>query len=161
MSAVLERICENVTCGRAFTVRAARVRAGRGRHCSRSCARATNARIQHARRPEIGPANRNFKGWASRHKRVYVDRFRAKYPEKARAHDAVKNALSSGLLVRPVHCQRCGLPKPLHSHHDDYSQPLAVVFACRDCHRQLDAERRGRIIMVDGLDVDAALRKTA
>lgn len=141
----VERVCENVGCGRLFLARVCDVRRGRGRHCSRACASATRARAQHARRPEVGPANRNFKGWASRHKRVYVDRFRAKYPEKARAHDAVKNALASGQLARPTICSRCGVAKPLHSHHQDYAKPLDVVFACRDCHRQLDAERRAVI----------------
>jgi hypothetical protein len=115
---------------------------GYGRHCSRSCANATKARNRHASNPQDGAANPNFKGWASRNKRAYVDRFRAKYPEKASAHDAVRSALRSGRLVRPTECQRCGLTKPIHAHHDDYSKPLDVTFACRDCHRQLDVERR-------------------
>lgn len=138
----VDRICENVSCGRTFQARATEVLHGRGRHCSRSCASATKARIQHSRHSQAGAANPNFKGWRSRNKRAYVDRFREKYPEKAAAHDAVKNALKSGLLVRPDACQRCGLPKPLHAHHDDYTKPLDVLFACRDCHRQLDAERK-------------------
>jgi len=140
LSTTVERQCVN--CARPFAARIRDVARGRGLHCSRSCASATRARQQHARRPEVGPANRNFKGWASRHPRVYVDRFRAKYPEKARAHDAVKNALKRGDLIRPVACQQCGLVAPLHAHHDDYGHPLAVRFVCRACHRALDDARR-------------------
>jgi hypothetical protein len=99
---------------------------------------------RHATVPQVGPANPNYKG-GTKSNRWYVDRFRAKYPEKAAAHDAVKNAVQAGRLVKPSTCQRCGKPfekRLLHSHHHDYSKPLEVVFACRDCHRALDEDRR-------------------
>lgn len=142
------RTCGNGVCGKAFYAKPSAVANGRGRYCSVTCARSVQAKLQHARRPQTGSANPNFKNWSSRNKRQYVDRFRAKYPEKAAAHDAVRDALQSGRLVRPATCERCGSMKPLHAHHDDYSLPLAVVFACRDCHRHLDSVRHSREAMV-------------
>lgn len=139
----VERVCENAGCGRLFLARISEAKRGWGRFCSISCSSSAKARRQHQEHPQVGAANHNFKGGRSRDKRAYVNRFRAKYPEKAAAHDAVKLALASGRLVRPVACQMCSATpeKPLHAHHDDYSEPLVVIFACRDCHRQLDATR--------------------
>lgn len=139
---LVARVC--AACGEPFLARARDPRPTAGQCCSRSCASVLKGRATAARHSQAGVGNHNFRGWASRHKRAYVDRFRAKYPEKARAHDAVKNALRAGLLVKPTICQRCGLraTEPLHAHHEDYTKPLAVLFVCRRCHRELDAEMR-------------------
>lgn len=86
-----------------------------------------------------------FRGWRSRNPgRYYVERFRAKYPEKAAAHDAVQKALRQGVLTKPAACQRCPVPptEPLHAHHDDYGQPLRVEWLCRACHRTADLKGR-------------------
>lgn len=139
---LVERRCENAACGRIFVARATDVKRGHGRFCSRPCASVEKGQLTNLRHSQAGAGNHNFKGWASRNKRVYVDRFRAKYPEKARAHAAVQGALRAGHLVRPATCERCGGAALVHAHHPDYSRPLAVVFVCRPCHRVLDAERQ-------------------
>jgi hypothetical protein len=134
------RVCENPACRRSFAVPRRYARPGQARFCSRSCASVIKYRQTLGLRSQVGASNGNFKGWASRNKRAYVDRFRARYPEKARAHDAVRSALRTGRLTKPALCQECGEPptEPLHAHHADYSKPLAVLFVCRDCHRKLD-----------------------
>lgn len=137
----VERMCED--CGAPFLTRAADARRGRGRLCSRRCAAVRGGRALHAKHSQRGEANYNFRNWASKRSRVYADRFRAKYPEKARAHDLVTRAIRSGTLVRPAFCG-CGQAHP-HAHHADYSKPLAVVWACRDCHRELDRARRAQV----------------
>lgn len=136
------RVCGNKACAKTFYPLRRHVRRGRGRFCSRSCASVVSGLRCHVLHPQSGEANHNFKGWCSRNKRAYVDRFRAKYPEKARAHDVVKNALEKGILVRPESCQRCGVPCHPHGHHFDYSKPLDVLFVCRPCHRIVDRERQ-------------------
>ena len=144
---MVDCVCQNLTCGRIFQLPARQVRQGRGKHCCRSCASATNARRNHEKYPRLGERNPNFKGWRSRDKSAYKDAFRARYPEKALAHDAVVWALRTGRLVRPDTCQRCGVraTEPLHSHHEDYEKPLIVVFVCRPCHRELDTNRNRRL----------------
>lgn len=140
----VERVCESDACGCIFYPRLSNVKRGRGRFCSRSCASHIRGQIANLRHPQAGAGNHNFKGWASRNKRAYVNRFRAANPEKASAHDAVHYALRTGKLARPDVCERCACrpTEPLHAHHDDYSRPLAVVFVCRPCHRVLDAQRQ-------------------
>ncbi len=54
--------------------------------------------------------------------------------EKKRAHSAVKRALKSGRLIRPLRCERCpNVCKP-QAHHADYSKPLEVEWLCTTCH---------------------------
>lgn len=126
--------CGNPAC-RNIVAASRRERArGRGRFCSRSC----------SSKVRVGESNPCFRGWVSRNKRAYVNRFRTKYPEKARAHDAVKNALRNGTLVRPTACEDCAAACHPGSHHEDYSKPLDVVFVCRPCHRIRDAARQQR-----------------
>ena len=125
--------CEG--CRERFLATPYKVSVGRARFCSRSCAgRAAAAKLP----PEFyqGERNPNFKNWASRNKRAYVERYRAKYPEKAAANDAVERAVRSGKLIRPETCSECGCKpsEPVHGHHDDYSKPLSVRWLCRGCH---------------------------
>ncbi len=92
---------------------------------------------------------------ASRARNVrHVVRYRAKYPEKALARMAVQKALSSGLLVRPEACSRCGSSHKsrkgyslIHGHHPDYSKPLEVVWLCVVCHNE---EHRAEASKLEG-----------
>lgn len=63
--------------------------------------------------------------------------FRKDSPEKHRAQKAVRAAVREGKLVKPSHCQQCGVPKAprmLHGHHHDYSLRLDVKWLCAYCH---------------------------
>jgi hypothetical protein len=56
-------------------------------------------------------------------------------PDRARAaRVAASLAEQLGLLARPNRCSWCQRRKLLERHHDDHSQPLCVIFLCRDCH---------------------------
>lgn len=136
--------CAHPNCETVFIVKQSQIDGGRGKYCSRRCLSSATAIKNHERYPRLGERNPNFKGWRSRDKSFYKDSFRAKYPEKALAHDVVAWAIRTGRLVRPKNCQRCPQrpTEPLHCHHSDYSRPLVVEFLCRDCHRAADAERR-------------------
>lgn len=50
------------------------------------------------------------------------------------AHTAVRDAIYSGVMVRPDHCSQCGKKCSPDAHHDDYSLPLSVRWLCRKCH---------------------------
>lgn len=63
--------------------------------------------------------------------------WRRRYPDRARAHNALNRAVRLG-IVRPPHCcQSCGREAPLEAHHADYSKPLEVSWLCRKCHANL------------------------
>jgi ribosomal protein S27AE len=84
------------------------------------------------------------------------DRQRAKNPERQKVsteishawrdadrrrgqcHNAVARAIKSGQLVRQP-CLRCGSEKSL-AHHEDYDQPLDVMWLCQPCHKQRHKE---------------------
>lgn len=51
-----------------------------------------------------------------------------------RARVAVKNAVRTGRLVRPSHCEECAAPARLQAHHPDYSKRLDVLWVCAPCH---------------------------
>ncbi len=70
------------------------------------------------------------------------DAWRAKHPGRAKAHSAAGNAFKAGKIVRPEHCEGCGLTKSLQKHHHDYSKPLLVVWLCKPCHAIADKIRR-------------------
>jgi hypothetical protein len=64
----------------------------------------------------------------------YAKEYRAKYPNKYKAHTIVGNAIRDGKLF-PEPCCECGNPKA-NAHHDDYAKPLNVRWLCSACHSQ-------------------------
>jgi hypothetical protein len=84
------------------------------------------------------------------------DRDRAKNPERSKAsaeiskawrsedkrrmkcHNAVARAIKSGALTR-LPCVRCKEVKSL-AHHEDYDEPLNVMWLCQPCHKQRHKE---------------------
>jgi len=123
-------------CTRLFCPRPWDLRAGGGKYCSRACRnRAGGLQGAAARGGLQGASNPNWRGGVSRDKRRYKDRFRARYPEKARAHDELHQAVRRGDIARGP-CADCGRTHDVHAHHTDYSRPLAVAWLCRGCHRE-------------------------
>lgn len=55
-------------------------------------------------------------------------------PEKKRARRVISNGIRDGRIVRQP-CQFCGNEKS-QAHHEDYSKPLEVIWACFKCHRE-------------------------
>jgi hypothetical protein len=50
------------------------------------------------------------------------------------AHNAVSYALRSGRITKKP-CQMCGTQLGIHAHHDDYTQPLNVMWLCVVHHK--------------------------
>lgn len=138
----VERHCE--TCGSTFFPRACDTKRGEGRFCTRRCVGYAQKRLRRAVVDMKGSKNPNFKNWSSKNKIAYKNRFRAKYPEKARAHDITKNAIARGDLQRPDACQHCREKVHVDAHHEDYSRPLDVMWFCRPCHIKHHAEIRAQ-----------------
>jgi hypothetical protein len=70
----------------------------------------------------------------NRQNNEYVRDYRARNPEKYKAHRALNNAVRDGKIVKPTHCTKCGKETTLHGHHHDYAQPLNVEWLCPACH---------------------------
>jgi ribosomal protein S27AE len=70
--------------------------------------------------------------------REVIRAWRAEDSRRVLAHSAVARAIRNGDLVRQP-CVRCGETKSL-AHHEDYDQPLAVMWLCQPCHKQRHKE---------------------
>ena len=63
---------------------------------------------------------------------------------KGQSRRMVYQAIRSGRITKPDHCEHCGLivarekPHELQAHHEDYSRPLEVQWLCYSCHRLKD-----------------------
>ena len=69
-------------------------------------------------------------------------RWRSNDPRRPKAHNAVARALKSGQLIR-LPCFRCNKEKT-EAHHEDYNQPLSVIWLCSVCHHQRHQELKAQ-----------------
>lgn len=63
-----------------------------------------------------------------------VNRQAARYPEKIKARNALKNAVAYGKIIRKTVCEKCESKHRVQAHHPDYSKPLDVMWLCHPCH---------------------------
>ncbi len=59
-------------------------------------------------------------------------RYRANHPLKNAARWKVREAIKAGKLIR----QSCFCGSAAEAHHDDYAQPLVVLWLCKEHHAQ-------------------------
>ena|SRR3990167_10978789 len=109
-------------CGKGFETWKAWLRRGRGRFCSNACKGRYGRLLQN----QTGKHNN---GW--RHGQ-------ARSSERRRAWNAVAKAKLRGVLV-PEPCECCGSVVEMHAHHPDYSEPLRIVWLCREHHDAVHA----------------------
>lgn len=70
--------------------------------------------------------------------RKAAQKWLASNPEAYHAHTVLNNAVRNGKIKKQP-CQFCGATVRIHGHHDDYTKPLDVVWACPKHHKQLEA----------------------
>ena len=64
--------------------------------------------------------------------------WRSRNKDKTTAHRIISDSVKSGVMKKPVTCERCGSKSDhIHAHHYDYSKPLSVIWMCRSCHSKL------------------------
>lgn len=57
------------------------------------------------------------------------------HPEKYKASRILQYAVKTGRIVKPKLCQRCKKEKRLSGHHENYNEPLKVLWLCSSCHK--------------------------
>jgi hypothetical protein len=67
------------------------------------------------------------------------DRWKKRYPERARAHYTLTNAVRDG-RIQKLPCEVCGSTDHVHGHHHDYSKPLNVTWLCALHHHRGHAD---------------------
>lgn len=58
-------------------------------------------------------------------------------PYKRRCRMALRDAVKSGKVKKPLRCSECQWVGRLHGHHNDYSKPLEVIWVCPICHGKI------------------------
>jgi len=101
----------------------------------KACTKADSAKhrlenIEEIRAYDRRRGNRQAKG--------YVQEYRARFPNKYRAHVMVNNQIRAGNLAKEP-CEVCGSERAV-AHHDDYSKPLNVRWLCQAHHKQWHAK---------------------
>ena len=71
------------------------------------------------------------------YKNWYKKNGRKRDPIKTSAHNLVNRAIDEGRLQRPNVCSNCNLKCRPEGHHNDYFEPLEVIWLCNGCHRAL------------------------
>lgn len=108
--------------------------------------------------------------WKKRNKERVNKRirdYRHKFPDRARAREAVHNALNSGRLVKPTECEMCGASgRRLVGHHSSYTydRRLVVIWLCSKCHsflhKQIDEQAQIREVAAAESPPEPASRPT-
>jgi hypothetical protein len=60
-----------------------------------------------------------------------------KHKEKQRCREESHRLLKFGLLTMPKRCSVCKEVKKLTMHHEDYTRPDLVIWACTGCHADI------------------------
>ena len=73
-------------------------------------------------------------------------KWREENPIKVSAHQAVREAVVKGELIKPVACSCCNVfTDTLHAHHDDYLKKLDVRWLCALCHSDWHKNNKAKI----------------
>ena len=87
--------------------------------------------------------------------------FRARRQSReAKARLKLNKAVFRGKIIRPDRCPICGTTESrIEAHHEDYSQPLEVQWACARCHvrlftRPASVVEEGRVVAQPTLPVE-------
>jgi ribosomal protein S27AE len=57
-----------------------------------------------------------------------------------KATNKLWRSIKAGLVIRGTICAKCGGTESIEAAHQDYSNPLSVIWLCIKCHRQWDSE---------------------
>jgi len=60
----------------------------------------------------------------------------------------VSNSIRGNKIIKNTECEHCGVKSKLDAHHENYLEPLNVIWLCRPCHgkrhKQINKEKRDK-----------------
>lgn len=83
---------------------------------------------------------KNYKKYGKKFFADAVKRYADKNKEKIKAKDKARwnIPIPDGQICQVLYCNKPAIQR----HHEDYSKPMEVIFVCRECHGELDRQRR-------------------
>lgn len=88
--------------------------------------------------PERFEKNREkYKKWRQKnraHLNEYARKWYHQNKEKRRANVILSRGIKKGIIKRNPMCEKCGNLARTDGHHENYSEPLQVIWLCRPCH---------------------------
>ncbi len=75
--------------------------------------------------------------WAKKNREklcLYQRRWYQNNKEKRRAHVILSRAIKKKIIMRSDTCQECNKIAKTEGHHENYNEPLNVVWVCKKCH---------------------------
>lgn len=74
------------------------------------------------------------------------------FRKKSRARHAVEGELRAGRMSKPDTCSGCGASGRIEAHHEDYDNPLLVVWLCVRYHNLRHPKRKAAIAAASELE---------
>ena len=99
------------------------------------CKECNKADVRDNRKSKVEYYRQYDRGRGARKCSEYTAEYRARFPNKYKAHTMVNNAIRDGRLHKEP-CAICGATNSIHAHHDDYLKPLNIRWLCAVHHRQ-------------------------
>lgn len=124
------RMVECAWCGKQFRKAVGRInqteKLNQQHACSRKC---SSDMTNESRRSE--PTTLNA---------IKTRKDKEKFPEKDYARSLVRQAIKTGKLIPLKECEVCISERHIQAHHPDHSKPFLLLYLCKDCHSQADAD---------------------
>ena len=111
---------------------------GKGKQTNMKEISTNAAKAKHNKHSQNGKLNPNWKDGISKDNYHYRKIQKARFPKEVNARELVFRAIKTGKLIKPDYCSDCGVQKErnkIEAHHEDYNEPLKVVWLCKYCHR--------------------------
>ena len=68
---------------------------------------------------------------------AFILNWHKKHPEARKAHQILNSAIKKKIIHKPLKCSCCEYDGKLHGHHEDYDNPLRVIWLCPSCHKKV------------------------
>jgi hypothetical protein len=124
---------------------------GRSQYCSRQCLG------KHKRKKHRENIKKYFAKWYQEKGKYKHRKQNKKYmeykkfwelnnKEKISIQGKLRRAIKKGIVIKSKFCKECGKETKLFGHHDNYSEPLKVIWLCSSCHGILHSKLRNENI---------------
>lgn len=66
-------------------------------------------------------------------------------------YNRVNRAIKKGIISKPHKCSICGEYKRIIGHHDNYNEPLKVIWVCQSCHTRIHKNTKAIELSKEGV----------